>query len=115
MGHAPAELEKPLAGIAVLSVLPDGVVHRLFRQAVLQLEGEDRQPVDEERDVQRALGLVAAVAQLPGHGEPVLVEPLAGRLVTLRGTAVEELEVVRAVADPVAQHVDRAALADLTL
>ena len=115
VGHAPPELEEPLAGTAILAVLADSVVHGLFREAVLQLEGEDRQTVDEERDVQRALGLVAAVAQLPSHGEAVLVETLAGRLVALRGTAVEQLEVVWAVADPVAQHVDGAPLADLAL
>ena len=41
--HAPAELEELLAGVAVLSVLPHGVVNGLLRQGVLQLEGEDRQ------------------------------------------------------------------------
>ena len=62
VGHAAAELEQLLAGVAVLPVLPDRVVHRLLGQAVLQLEREDRQAVDEEPDVERPLGVVAAVA-----------------------------------------------------
>ena len=115
VGHAPPEFEEPLAGITVLAVLTDRVVHRLFREAVLQLEREDRQTIDEKRDVQRALGLVAAVAQLPSYGEAVLVETFAGRLVALGGTAVEQPEVVWAVAYPVAQHVDGTPLADLAL
>ena len=115
VSHAPPELEEPLTGITVLAILPDCVVDGLFREAVLQFEREDRETVDEERNVQRALRLVAAVAQLPGHGETVLAETLAGRVVALRGATVEQLEIVRAVADTVAQHVDGAALADFAL
>ena len=76
VGHAAAELEQLLAGVAVLLVLPDRVVHRLLGEAVLQLEREDRQAVDEEPDVQRPLRLVAAVAELPDDGEAVLLEAL---------------------------------------
>ena len=60
--HAAPELEEGLARVAVPLVLPDGVVEGLLREAVLELEGEDGQPVDEEPDVQRALSVVAAVA-----------------------------------------------------
>ena len=55
VGHTAAELEQFLTRIAVLLVLPDGVVHRLFREVVLQFEGEDRQSVDEKPDIQRPL------------------------------------------------------------
>ena len=60
------------AWFAVALVLLDSVVHRLLGQAVLQLEGGDRQAVDEQAQVQGKLGLVAAVAQLPGDAEAVL-------------------------------------------
>ena len=81
MGHAATELKQLLARVAVLLVLLDGVVHRLLGQAVLELEGEDRQAVDEQPDVQRPLGFVAAVAQLAGDGEAVLLEAFLGLLV----------------------------------
>ena len=115
VGDAAARLEQLLARVAVALVLLDGVVDRLLGEAVLQLEGEDRQAVDEQPDVEGALGLVAAVAQLAGDGEAVLPEALLRLRVVGRGGAVEQVEVVGPVADAVAQHVDGAALADLPL
>ena len=35
MNHAPAELKQALARVPVLFVLPDGIVHGLFGEAVL--------------------------------------------------------------------------------
>ena len=90
-------------------------VDRLLGQAVLQLEGGDRQAVDEEAQVERELRLVAAVAELPRDAEAVGGVALGGLVVAGRGRAVEEVEVMRAVLDPVAQHVDGAALRDLAL
>ena len=84
-------------------------------RAVLQLEGEDRQAVDEEPDVERAPGLVAAVAKLAGDTEAVLLEAFPRRLVAGRGRAVEESQVMRPVPDAAAQHVDGAAPGDLSL
>ena len=69
--HAAAELEELLARVAVALVLLDGVLDRLLGQAVLQLEGGDRQAVDEEAEVERELRLVAAVAELAGDAEAV--------------------------------------------
>ena len=115
VGDAAARLEQLLARVAVALVLLDGVVDRLLGEAVLQLEGEDRQAVDEQPDVERPLGLVAAVAQLAGYGEAVLAEALLRFRVVGRRGAVEQVEVVGPVADAVAQHVDGAALADLPL
>ena len=92
-----------------------GVVEGLLREPVLQLEREDGEPVDEEPDVERALGVVPAVPKLAGNAELVLEEAPLGRLVLGGGRAVEEVEVVGAVLDPVAQDVDGAALADLAL
>ena len=115
VGDAAAKLEQLLARIAVLPVLLDRVVHRLLGEVVLQLEGDDRQAVDEERDVERPLRLVAAVAKLPDDGEAVPPEAVPSLLVAGRRGAVEEIEVVRAVPDAVAQHLDRAPLGDLAL
>ena len=113
--NASAELEQLLARIAVLAVLPHSIVHGLLRQVVLQLQGEDRQSVDEEPNVERPLGLVAAVAELAGDGEAVLLEPLPGLHVPRRGRAVEQVHLMGPVPDSVAQHVDRAALGNLSL
>ena len=96
-------------------VLPGRVFHRLLGEGVLQLEGEDRQAVDEEADVQRPLCFIAAVAKLPGDGEAVLLEAFPGLLVAGRGGAVEQLQVERAMLDAVAQHLDGAPLRNLAL
>ena len=69
VGHAAAELEQFLTRVAVLLVLPDGVVRRLFREVVLQFKREDRQSVDEKPDIERPLRLVLAVAKLPDDGD----------------------------------------------
>ena len=69
---AAAELEQLLARVAVALVLLDGVLDGLLGQAVLQLEGGDRQAVDEQAEVERELRLVAAVAELAGDAEAVL-------------------------------------------
>ena len=66
---APPELEQLLAWVAILLILQDRVVHRLLDQVVLQLEGEHRQPVDEQSDVQPPLRLVPAAAKLPRDRE----------------------------------------------
>ena len=112
---AAAELEELLARVAVALVLLDGVLDRLLGQAVLQLEGGDRQAVDEQAEVERELRLVAAVAELAGDAEAVRGVALRGLRVARRRRAVEEVEVMRPVLDAVAQHVDHAALGDLAL
>jgi hypothetical protein len=48
MDDAATEFEELLARVAVALVLLDRVVDGLLRQTVLQLEGRDRQTVDEE-------------------------------------------------------------------
>ena len=45
--QAAAKLEEFLTGVPVALVLLDGIIHRLFGQAVLQLECGDGQAVDE--------------------------------------------------------------------
>ena len=115
VGHAAAELEQLLAGVTVLLVLPHRIANGLLGEAVLQLEREDRQAVDEEPDVERPVCLVAAVAKLPDDGEAVLLEAPLRLHVPGRRRAVEDVQVVRAVPEAVAQHVDGAALRDLAL
>ena len=112
---AAAEREQRLARVAVFHILLDRVGRCLLREAVLQLEGEDRQAVDEEAEVERSLRLVAAVAELPDDGEAVLQETFLRLGVPRRGSAVEDFQIVRAVPDAVAQHRDGAALRDLAL
>ena len=102
-------------GLRSSLVLPHRIVNGLLGEVVLQLEREDRQAVDEEPDVERPLRLVAAVAKLPDDGEAVLLEALLRLHVPGRRRAVEQVQVVRAVSDAVAQHVDGAALGDLAL
>ena len=113
--HATAQLEQLFARIAVPLVLLNRIGHRLLGQAVLQLEGKDRQAVNEQGDIKRTLRLVTAVAKLPDDSEAVLRETLLRLRVPGRRRAVEEVQVVRAVSDAVAQHVDGAALGDLAL
>src|SRR5947208_6747553 len=115
VGDAAAELEKTFPRVAVALVLLNRVLDGLLREAVLELEGCDRQAVDEEAEVEGPLGLVPAVAQLARHAEAVGREALGRRGVAGRGRSVEEVDVVRPMLDTVAQDVDRAALADLAL
>ena len=115
VGHAAPELEELLPRVAVAPVLLDRVGDGLPGQAVLQLEGCHRQPVDEEREVEGAPGRVAGVAELARHAEAVGGEALGRLRVAGRRRAVEEVDLVRPVLDPLAQHVDGPALADLAL
>ena len=89
---AAAELEQLLARVAVALVLLDGVVDGLLGEAVLELEGGDRQAVDEQAQVEGELGLVAAVAELAGDAEAVGGVPLRGCGLPGDGRAVEEVE-----------------------
>ena len=115
MGEAAAKLEQFLPGVAVPLVLLYGIVHRLLGEAVLQLEGGDGQAVHEQAQIQGKLGVVAAVAELPGHAEAVLPVQGPGFIVPRRRGAVHEVDLVRAVLDALAEHVYGAALGNLPL
>ena len=78
MDDAAPELEQSLSGVAVALVLQDRIGRVLLGQAVLQLEGGDREAVDEEGEVEGELGLVAAVPELAGDAEAVLGVSLGG-------------------------------------
>ena len=62
MNHAAAKTEELLTRIAVTAVLFHRILHRLFGEAVLQFEGRNRQAIDENSEIERALCLVLAVA-----------------------------------------------------
>jgi hypothetical protein len=110
---AAPELEQLLARVAVAPVLLDRIIDRLLGKVVLQFEGRDRQPVDEEGQVEGQLGLVAAVAQLASDAEAVRSVSLDRGGIVGRGRGAEEVDVQRPVLDAIAQHVDRPALRDL--
>jgi hypothetical protein len=113
--HTAPELEELLAWLAVALILLHRILDRLLGQAVLQLEGGHGQAVDEEGHVERALSLVTTVAKLPRDAEPVGRVALLGLRVAGRGRAVEQIEVVRPVLDPMAQHGNGPALRNLSL
>ena len=113
--QAAAKLEELLPWIAVPLVLLDGVIHCLLGQAVLQLEGGDGQAVDEQAQVQGKLGLITAVAELPRHAEAVLPVLDPGLLVPRRRRAVHQVDLVRAVLDALAEHVDGPSPGDFPL
>jgi hypothetical protein len=115
VGHAEAELEQLLARVAVAAVLLDGDGDGLLGQAVLQLEREHGQPLEEQAEVEGQRGPVAAVAELAGAAEPVGAEAPLGGGVARRGGATEQRDIVLAVLHPVAQQVDHAAGGDLVL
>ena len=115
MRHRAAELEEFLAGVAVALVLLHGVLDRLLGEAVLQLERGDRNAVDEQAEVERPLGLVAAVAELARDREAVLRVAFGSGGVAGRRCAIEEFDVMRPVLDPLAEHIDDTALANLAL
>ena len=103
---APPELEQLLAWVAILLILQDRVVHRLLGQVVLQLEGEHRQPVDEQSDVQPPLRLVPAAAKLPRDCEAGSARTALSLAGCRRRRAAERIQVQRSVLGPVAVHVD---------
>jgi ABC-type Fe2+-enterobactin transport system substrate-binding protein len=81
VGEAAAELKEQLAGVAVSLVLLDGVVDRLLREIVLQLERADGKAVDEEGQIEGEARLVLGVAKLTDDAEDIGGVPLdSGRI-----------------------------------
>ena len=68
---AAARPEERLLRIPVAPILLHRVRRGLFREAVLQLDGDDRQAVQEQGEVERVSFVLPAVSKLPGDGEPV--------------------------------------------
>lgn len=115
VGNAVSEFEQPLTRVAVVPVLFDRVRHGLLGEIVLEFEGDDRETVDEEHDVQRPLCFVAAVPKLPGNGETVLCKTFLRLFIVGRWGTVEQSEVVGTVPDTVSQHINGAPFRDFPL
>ena len=113
--EAAPELEEFFVLVPVALVLLNRIGHRLLGEAVLELEGGDGQAVDEEAEIEGELPVVVAVPELARDAEPVQAVEGRGLVVAGRGGAVEEVEVVGAVVDPVPEHVDGAAARDLAV
>ena len=107
------EFKQLLPGVPVAAVLLHRILHRLLRQAVLQLEGGNGQSVDEQAQVQRPARLVEAVAHLARDAEPIQGVQRRRLGVALRWRAVKQVEVPGGmVLHPLAQHVHHAPAAD---
>ena len=81
---------------------------------VLQLDGRDREAVDEQREVDRLLGVAGAVVQLAGDGQDVgvvVVQRVGGEGVA--GAEVGEVDRDTPVLDALPEHVEHAAGVDL--
>ena len=113
--HAPARLEQPLARVAVAAVLVDRIVHRLLGEAVLELEGRDRQAVDEQGQVEGGPRPVPAVAKLPRDRKAVRIVERRRVFVAGGRRAEEQIDVMRPVREALAQHVDGSAPGRLRL
>ena len=93
--------------VPILAVLLFGILHVLPGERVLQLRRRDRQPVDEEGEIQSFIR-TGLVRQLPGNGKPVCL--VAGDEIRRQAVGgLEEGEPDRdaQIHDPVPQHVYR--------
>ena len=113
VGEAAPVGEEGLTRVPVVPVLPDGVLHVLTVERVLELGREDGDAVEEEREVDALLGFFAE-AELADNGEEIgRVQALQFLIEPARRSEVREAELAARVLDPVAQHVERAPSDDL--
>ena len=115
MRHATTEPEELFTRVAIAFVLLDCICYGLLGEAVLQLQGRNRQTIEEEGEIKRQLGFVQAVAKLSRDREAVKLVERPGLLVALRRRAVAKVDMMRSVIDSLAQDVDGAAFADFAL
>ena len=112
VNHAAGELEQQLLRAAGMLVLIDRIVHVLLGQLVFQLEGDDRQAVDEDAQIQRQLRGVGREMELARNAEDVLCIQRCGGGVIYAGRHIEHDEAGGISLDAFAQHVNNAALGD---
>lgn len=113
--HAALEGKQLLMRVAVILILLHSVIHVLFGELVLQLEGHDRQTVDENAQIQRQSTSVNRVAQLPGDTEDVFLIHLRCMDVALGRGQVKHDQVGGISLDTVAEHVNDASLGQFAL
>ena len=94
-------------------VLINRVVHVLLGQLVFQLEGDDRQAVDEDAQIQRQLGCVGREMKLARDAEDVLRMQRCRGGVVHAGRHIEHDKAGGISLDAPAQHIHNAALGDL--
>ncbi len=100
MHHATTEFEELFARIAIALVLFDSIFNGQLGETVLQLEGGNWKPVDEQRHVERMCRVITAIAKLARDGETVQREALGGFRVAGGRRAVEEISVMSAMLYP---------------
>src|SRR5690349_852767 len=91
---AATESEQGLPRISVSFVLLYGILRRLFRQAVLELEGRNWQAVDEEGEIEGSLCLVTAVMELARNAEPICGVSRHSIKVLRRGNSIKQIHVM---------------------
>ena len=112
--QAATQAEQRLPRIPVVPVLRHRIGGGLLGEAVFQLGGDDRQPVDEQTQVQ-GFRIAAAVAQLAGYGKAVLLIARRRRIVARRGAGVVQGNVILPVLYAFTQHINDAATVHLLL
>lgn len=113
MRQTAAEGEEWVLGVAIETVLTDGILHGLPRKGVLEFGGEERQAVQEEDEIETLL-VLGTVVQLTHDGEEVGGVELLERFVeATHRTKVRKMEAAAVALDPCADHVEGAALLDL--
>ena len=106
MHHTALERKEQVPGIPVFLVLCHRISRILPGKVVLQFQGDHRQPVDEQAQIQGQLPPIHGIPQLPGNAENVLFEPLPGFFVLFRRGEIEQDQVCRIGLDAIAQHID---------
>ena len=113
MGEAASVGKERLPRITVVLILPDRILDVLPVERVLELGREDRDAVQEEREVETLLTLLAE-AELAHDGEEVgCVEALQLLVEATRRPEICQPELAARILDAVSEHVERSPPLDL--
>ena len=113
MGEAASVGEEGLSRVPVVLVLPDRILHVLPVERILELGREDGDAIQEEREIDALLRLLAE-AELADDGEEVgPVQALQFLVEPARRAEVRQPELAARVLNPVSQHVERPPPGDL--
>ena len=113
VGEAPRVGEERLAWVPVGPVLVDRVLDVLAGERVLELGGEDRDAVQEEREIDARFVLLAEVELADDREEVGGVQALEFLVEAARRAEVGEAEPAARVPDAVSEDVERSASRDL--
>src|SRR5947207_2861600 len=113
--EATSEGQQRLSRIAVEHVLFHGVLDVLPRQRILQLGREDWDPVEEQTEVDREIGILGRVVELARDRKHIRQEEaLDLGIEPARRVEKGELEGTAGISHAVPQHVERAAQLDFS-